>query len=369
VLTQATLSDRLCTLSPRMSSLGTPVLVVVFAAGAGATWLAGVALSKTTDALDRRFGFGDAIGGLVLLSLAGSLPELAITISAAAKGDLGLAAGNLIGGIAVQTMVLVLCDAAASGDRPLTYLVGSLVPVLEGVLVVFLVAVTMMGALLPTSVELGPISPASIAIVVAWLSGIAMINRTRKAPAWRVDMPGSEPGRPHHMVAHPDEQPRPITQSAGRAGLVFGVACVITLGAGVVLEVAGDTLASRAGMNGVIFGATVLAVATALPEISSGIAAVGLGDNQLAVGDIFGGNAFQVCLFLLADLVAGKAVLPAAGPLNAWLAALGIALTMVFAFGVVTRPTRCRARLGPDSLLAIAVFAVGIAGLVAVSHG
>jgi cation:H+ antiporter len=116
-------------------------------------------------------------------------------------------------------------------------------------------------------------------------------------------------------------------------------------------------------VNGVIFGATVLATATALPEISSGIAAVRLGDNALAMGDIFGGNAFQVCLFLLADLVAGSPVLPTAGRLNAWLASLGIGLTAVYAIGVVARPMRCRARLGPDSLLAIALFGLGLAGL------
>jgi cation:H+ antiporter len=352
-----------------MSSLASPLLVVVFVAAAAATWVAGVALSKTTDALDQRFRFGDAIGGLVLLAVAGTLPEIAITISAAASGDLGLAAGNLIGGIAVQTMVLVVCDAVASPDRPLTYLVGALVPVLEAVLVVFLVAVAMMGALLPASVELGRVSPASLAIALAWLGGIYAIHRSKRAPAWHVEMPGSDPGRRTRMAAHPDERSSPMTTTAGRAISVFAFASLVTLLAGVLLEVAGNTLASRAGVNGVIFGATVLAVATALPEVSSGIAAVRLGDNLLAVGDIFGGNAFQVCLFLLADLVAGKAVLPASGPLNAWLAALGIALTMIYAFGVVTRPQRCRLRLGPDSLLAIAVFAIGIAGLVAVSHG
>ena len=112
-----------------------------------------------------------------------------------------------------------------------------------------------------------------------------------------------------------------------------------------------------------IFGATVLAAATALPEISSGIAAVRLGDNALAMGDILGGNAFQVCLFLVADLVAGQPVLQSAGNQNAWLAALGVALTAIYGFGVISRPTRCRARLGPDSLLALVVFAVGIAGL------
>ncbi len=99
-----------------MGSLSSPLLVVVFAAGAVATWIAGTALSKTTDVLDRRFGFGEALGGVVLLAVAGSLPEVAITVSAAAKGHLGLAAGNLIGGVAVQTLVLVICDAVASRD-------------------------------------------------------------------------------------------------------------------------------------------------------------------------------------------------------------------------------------------------------------
>ena len=121
-------------------------------------------------------------------------------------------------------------------------------------------------------------------------------------------------------------------------------------------------------MNGVIFGATVLALATALPEISSGIAAVRLGDNALALGDIFGGNAFQLCLFLLADLVAGSPVLPQAGDLNAWLASLGVGLTAIYAMGVIIRPLRCFGRLGPDSLLALALFVVGIAGLFVIPH-
>jgi cation:H+ antiporter len=141
------------------------------------------------------------------------------------------------------------------------------------------------------------------------------------------------------------------------------VACLITLGAGVLLEVTGNDLANRLGVNGVIFGATVLATATALPEISSGLAAVRLGDNALAMGDIFGGNAFQVCLFLVADLVAGKPVLESAGNLNAWLGALGVALTAIYGFGVISRPMHCRARLGPDSILALVLFALGIVGL------
>jgi cation:H+ antiporter len=153
-----------------------------------------------------------------------------------------------------------------------------------------------------------------------------------------------------------------------RVAAIFGFACLLTLAAGVALELSGNELANRAGINGVIFGATVLALATALPEISSGLKAVKLGDHALAIGDMFGGNAFQVCLFLVADIVAGKAVLPSVGPSNSWLAALGVALTAVYAVGVIVRPTRCWFRLGPDSILAILIFGLGIAGLFALPN-
>jgi len=351
-----------------VAGLGSPLLVLIFVAASAATWVAGVALSKTTDALDARFGLGDELGGLILLAVAGSLPELAITISAAASGNLALAAGNLIGGIAMQTMVLLVCDFAVGPARPLTYLVGRLTPVLEGLLVILVVAGVEMGALLKPSTAIGGrVSPASLGIVVVWVVGLYAINRAAKDPRWSISMPGSRPGR--HRAEKRQEPAHPYAgASTARVATVFGVACAVTLAAGVALEESGSELANRMGINGVIFGATILAGATALPEISSGIAAVRLGDHALAMGDVFGGNAFQVCLFLVADLVAGAPVLPSAGNLNAWLAALGVALTAVYGFGVISRPMHTRVRLGPDSLLALALFGLGIAGLFYVPH-
>jgi cation:H+ antiporter len=353
-----------------MSGLPTPLLVVLFVVAAAATWIAGIALSKTTDALDVRLGLGEELGGLLLLSVAGSLPELAITVSAAASGNLDLAAGNLIGGIAVQTMVLVICDFAVGRERPLTFLVGALSPVLEGLLVTLVVSGVLMGTLLAPSTAIGGVvSPASVGIVLVWLVGVYVINKVRKSPRWKITMEGSHRGRRHHREPRPAGQPHPFaSRSTAQVAAIFGAACAVTLAMGVLLEVGGNTLADRAGVNGVVFGATVLAGATALPEISSGIAAVRLGDNALALGDIFGGNAFQLCLFLVADIIAGAPVLPQAGSLNAWLASLGVGLTAIFAMGVIIRPLRCRARLGPDSIVAIVVFGVGIAGLFVVPH-
>ena len=332
-------------------------------------WIAGKALSKSTDALDARLGLGEELGGLLLLSIAGSLPEVAITVSAAAQGNLGLAAGNLIGGIAVQTMVLVVCDITVGRQRPLTFLVGALSPVLEGLLVTLVVSGVLMGSLLSPSTAIGGVvSPASIAIVVVWTLGVYVINKVRKSPRWKITMEGSHPGRRHRRDPHPVMGHPFAGRSTSEVGWIFGGACAVTLAAGVALETTGNTLADRAGINGVVFGATILAGATALPEISSGIAAVRLGDHALALGDIFGGNAFQLCLFLVADLVAGSPVLPTAGSQDAWLASLGVGLTAIFAMGVIIRPLRCRARLGPDSIFAIVLFAVGLAGLFVVPH-
>jgi cation:H+ antiporter len=229
-------------------------------------------------------------------------------------------------------------------------------------------AVVLMGALLPTSAAIGGrLSPASLANVVIWIGGVWVLNRVRSQPRWELVMRGSQPGRPHRRVRHPVAEPAHAKHSMLRIATVFGAASVVTLLAGVVLAISGSELAGRAGINGVVFGATVLALTTALPEISSGIEAVRLGDHQLAIGDVFGGNAFQLCLFVVADLVAMKPSLPTAGSANSWLAGLGLALTAVYIGGVIVRSSR-PARLGPDSILALLIYALGVIGLLRIAQ-
>jgi cation:H+ antiporter len=135
----------------------------------------------------------------------------------------------------------------------------------------------------------------------------------------------------------------------------------------VVLEVSSDAVANHVGLSGVLFGATVLAAATALPEVSTGLGSIRLGDHQLAVSDIFCGNAFLPVLFLLATLLSGRSVLPLAQDSDVYLAGLGILLTAVYVAGLIFRPTRQLLGMGLDSLAVLGLYGLGAAGLVAVA--
>ena len=148
------------------------LLVLVFLVAAGAVWIAGIHLSNTTDVLDHRLGFGEAIGGLVILSIATNLPEIAITVSAALSHDLGIAIGNILGGIAIQTVVLVVLDAFGLGAiSALTYRAASLVLVLECGLVVAVLVVDDRRHATAGAADEGRVEPASLLIVAIWLAG------------------------------------------------------------------------------------------------------------------------------------------------------------------------------------------------------
>jgi cation:H+ antiporter len=346
-------------------------LVVLFAVAAIAIWIAGTQLSDTTDVLSSRLGLGEAMAGLILLAIATNLPELAITVTAAASHNLGIAIGNILGGIAIQTVVLALLDAKGVTDVPLTYRAASLVLVLEAGLVISMLMVVVLGTRLSPDVISLRLTPAGIALVACWLTGLWLVSRARQGLPWQQSgNPPDGQDEPRGVAkARKDQQMREQGRSTGEIAAIFAVAALVTLAAGVVLEEASSAIADRAGVSGALFGATVLAAATALPEISTGLASLRLGDYQLAVSDIFGGNAFLPVLFVPAMLVSGSAVLPAARPTDVYLTALGAILTVVYIYGLIFRPKRQWLRMGPDSLAVVAIYVLGVALLPFVTNG
>ncbi len=349
-----------------MSSWSLPLLLLIFVAAAAAIWVAGTSLSKQTDVLSTRLHLGSALGGLILLAVATNLPELAITVSAALSGNIGVAVGNILGGIALQTVVLVALDAfGVRGKHPLTYRAASLVLVLEALLVVAILSVVIAASRLPSTVILWRFAPGGVLIAALWVIGLLLLNRAGKSLPWHESgqaPDGQDKPRGHSQQTN-EQQATQQGVSTRKSALIFTAAALVTLIAGVILERSGDAIASHIGLSGVLFGATVLAAATSLPELSTGLTSVRNGDYQLAVSDIFGGNAFLPVLFLLAALLSGQAVLPQAQNTDIYLTAVAIALTLVYAAGLLFRPAHRRARLGIDSWVVLILYVVAVVGL------
>jgi len=355
-----------------LSSLSLPFLLLIFVAAGAAIWVAGIQLSNQTDVLSTRLHLGSALGGLILLAIATNLPEIAIVASAALSHHDDVAVGNILGGIAIQTVVLVLLDAfGVRGKHPLTYQAASLVLVLEAVLVVAVLAVVIAGSQLPAGLIAFRVAPAGLLIAVLWAVGLLLLQRAGHSLPWTDsgEAPDNqvEPRGHSQQKAEKDATSRGI--STGKSAAVFGIAAAVTLAAGVVLERSGDAIAGHIGISGVLFGATFLAAATSLPELSTGLTSVRNEDYQLAVSDIFGGNAFLPVLFLLASVLSGKAVLPHAHATDIYLTGLGMLLTLVYATGLVFRPRRLWLHMGADSLAVLVLYALGVVGLIAVAGG
>ena len=256
-------------------------------------------LSNQTDVLSTRWGLGSALGGVILLAIATNLPEIAIVVSASLSGNVGVAVGNVLGGIAIQTVVLVAVDAfGVRGRSPLTCRAASLVLVLEAALVVVILAIVIAGTQLP-QVMFVRLAPAPVLVLVAWVGGLLLLlRRASRSLPWHES--GQPPDGQDHPRGHSTERTEHQTTDRGTStttsALIFGAAAVTTLVAGVVLERSGDAIATHVGLSGVLFGATVLAAATSLPELSTGLTSVRNGDFQLAVSDVFGEmRSFRCC--------------------------------------------------------------------------
>jgi cation:H+ antiporter len=259
-----------------MSNLPTLALFAIFLFSAAVVLLSGRPLANTTATLSRRYGLGQALGGMLILAVVTDLPELAIIVSASIRGDLSLAVGNVLGGTAAQLMVLVALDRAHAGGPSLATRASSTALKVECLLVILLLSVVIAGPSLVAIGNLGPFTLPDLLTPLLWIAGLLWIAKLRPCNA----------GDGKQVLASNGDK---------QALLIFMISALVTFVGGVGLEVVGDALADRFHMGGVLFGATILAAATSLPELSTGWSSAKAGENELAVSDIMGGNACCPC--------------------------------------------------------------------------
>jgi cation:H+ antiporter len=332
----------------------------LFAAAAAVVWLAGTRIARYADAISRQTGIGHAAMGILLLGAVTSLPEAAVTITSASAGNAQLAVNNLLGGISMQVAILAVADMAI-GRAALTAVVPNPIVLLQGVLNVLLLSIVAAGITAGDRAVLG-VGAWLWVVLVLYAFGLRLLTKSEGSLSWRaVGGRKSEPERPDKSAGRADREPSLSltiwkTVAAG-AAIVAG---------GYVLSRTGETIAEQTGLGASFVGAVLVATSTSLPEVSTVLSAVRLGNYTMAMSDILGTNLFDAALLFVVDAVdTGEPVLNRVGPFAGFAALIGIVATSLFTLGLVERRDRTVLRMGLDSA---AVLVTYLAGLVVLYH-
>ncbi len=346
-----------------LGNLSSAWLIIIFIFSSVAIWIAGVRISLATDTIYKYFHLGEAMGGMIFLAIVTNLPEIAITVMAAYSNHMEIAVSNILGGIAIQTIVLTLIDGFGVGKlAPLSSKASSVGVILEGVVLIFILTLVIIGKQIPYDYVILNATPVEWIILLTWLAGLYLIykNPTLKNLKYN-EFFSSDFSQ--EKTKEESDQINIDKKKSYLSILVFSFFAVITLISGVLLETSSEELANRFHISGAIFGATILAVVTSLPEISTGIASAKIKDYQMAVSDIIGGNAFLPVLLLLGSITNGKSIMNIIGPLDIYLTGLAILLTGTYMVGLIIKSDRQFLRLGYDSIAILLLYLIGIWGM------
>lgn len=339
-----------------IEQLAIPYLLVIFLLSTAIIWVVGVRITHLIDFITIKYNLGEAFGGMILLTIITNLPEVAITCMAAIKHDYEVAIGNIIGGIAIQTVVLVIIDIFGVGrSAPLTWKGHSRVLILEGLVLIFILTLMIIGKELEGHLDHRFAGPVEYLIVVIWVLSVYQLSKLGKLDENKLT--------DDKKVIHSKNPAKRYTGSPKMAIFWLILGSLAILGAGLSLEMTGVKLSEHYGMSGVIFGATILALCTALPEISTGIASAKIRDYNMAVSDIFGGNAFLPVLFFFASFLNGHSILSYLSGIDIYLACIGIILTGIYLVGMLLPTTKQIWRMGKDSFIVLVVYLISIWGL------
>lgn len=338
-----------------LASLPLTLNLALFALFATVVWYAGARLTSLVDTLSERFHFEKSLAGLLVLSLATSLPEVATTLSASVQQNSALVLNNLFGGIALQTAILATADIWARGS--ITSYPRKANHALEATLLVLMLGLTLVVLLVGEPLSVLHVGLGSVLIGLVFAGVIGLLRWYNEASDWvPVDMPPAD----SEAVPIPARQ---ISSASDTALVVQSLAaCAAILAFGVALVLSAEVIAVQSGLGSGFIGVTLLAGATSLPELSTTITAVRLGAYTMAISNIFGSNLIMLALVLPADLLfLDGPILASASPTLFLAISFGLVVTSIFLVGMIVRRKPKVGPIGADSAMVIAVFLFSLA--------
>jgi cation:H+ antiporter len=306
--------------------------------------LAANRLAAYADAISLRTSLGGMFIGTLLLSLATSLPELLTTISSISQSAPDLAVGNIFGSSMFNMLMLAILDLGTRRvyilrSVAITHtLTSSLAVLLTGTAVFFLLG--------DFSLQIGWVGLDSIVLIGLYVFAVYIIRASNSG--------GAVPPEP--TEAELKGVPTLRHALTGFA-LTTGALIVVTP---LMVDSAID-IAEITGLSTGFIGTTLVALVTSLPELVTTITAGRIGAYDLAVGNLFGSNIFNIFTLALADLFFIRGRFLSRIPSTLTMAGvMGLILTTLGMIGILAHIER-RSFMLQINLLLVAGYLVGMA--------
>lgn len=313
--------------------------------------VAGTRLTQVGDQLADLTGLGEAVVGALLLGITTSLPGIITTVYAAWTQHPELAVSNAIGGIAAQTFFLAIADIVYRRTN-LEHAAASFANLMQGVLLMGLLAMILVGSSGP-DLSFFHIHPLSLLMIFAYLAGSRLISQASRNPMW-------SPKITQDTVEDiPDDKDQTNLTLRGVA-VRFALLALLVAGAGYTLAKAGIAIAEQSGLSEGMVGSLFTAISSSLPELVVSVAAVRRGALTLAVGNIIGGNTFDVIFVSLADISYFEgSIFHAITDEQVFAVALTLLMAAVLLLGLLHREKRGFGNIGWESLSLILLYLGG----------
>ncbi len=297
-----------------------------FLASALVIVIAGYVLTKFADKIADATGWGRMFVGSLLLAGATSLPELMVDLKAIELDLPDLAVGDLLGSSLFNLLILALLDFGfPSAFRGTAFSPKFLHHSLAAVLTIILTAIVGLGIASRLETAVLGVSVFTWAVALVYLYGLRLIFLERS------EDPKAE--EEHAPASGLKANARPIIIAFSGYLISAGVILV----AAPYLVQAADELAKQSGLGHTFIGTTLVALATSLPELVSTLVAFRMGSPDLALGNIFGSNAFNMILFVPLDFMYPQVLFSSVKSIHAVTALSVVVATSIAVMGQLYR--------------------------------
>jgi len=312
---------------------------------------AGTRLSKYGDILAEKTGLGGTWIGVVLLASVTSLPELVTGISSVTyAGVPDIAIGNVIGACVFNMLILAILDAIY---RPMPVLSKALQGnILSAGFGIFLLSTVAISLFLGNRFfPLGWIGLYTPLLVLIYLFAMRLVYfyERRQVSVFIKEMAAK--------LKYEDI-------SVKTAILKFSVNAVFVIIAAVFLPKVGEGIAESTGLGQTFVGSIFIAIVTTIPEVVVSIAAVRIGAIDLAMGNLFGSNIFNIFILAIDDLFFIKGPILSLVNENHIISTLfAIAMTSTAIIGLTYRAEKRTLFLALDSIVIILLYMANLLSL------